>query len=42
VGHVACIGDTVNAYRVLVSKLESERPLGSPRCRCEDNIRMNL
>jgi hypothetical protein len=29
-------------YRVLVGKLEGKRPLGRPRCRWEDNIRMDL
>ena len=31
-----------NAYRVLVRKPESKRPLGRPRCRWEDNIKMDL
>jgi hypothetical protein len=29
-------------YRVLVRKPEGKRPLGRPRCRCEDNIKMDL
>ena len=29
-------------YRVLVGKPEGRRPLGRPRRRCEDNIRMDL
>ena len=29
-------------YRVLVGKLEGRRPLGRPRHRWEDNIRMDL
>jgi hypothetical protein len=29
-------------YRVLVGKPEGRRPLGRPRCRWEDNIRMDL
>ena len=29
-------------YRVLVGKSEGKRPLGRPRCRWEDNIRMEL
>ena len=29
-------------YRVLVGKPEGKRPLGRPRRRCEDNIRMDL
>ena len=31
-----------NAYRVLVGKPEENRPLGRPRRRWEDNIRMYL
>jgi hypothetical protein len=31
-----------NAYRILVGKPEGRRPLGRPRCRWEDNIRMDL
>ena len=31
-----------NAYRVLVGKLEEKRPLGRPRRRWEDNIKMDL
>jgi hypothetical protein len=29
-------------YRVLVGKHEGKRPLGRPRCRWEDNIKMDL
>ena len=29
-------------YRVLVGKPEEKRPLGRPRCRWEDNIKMAL
>jgi len=29
-------------YRVLVGKLEGKRPLGRPRLRWEDNIKMDL
>jgi hypothetical protein len=29
-------------YRVLVGKPEGKRPLGRPRCRWENNIKMNL
>jgi hypothetical protein len=29
-------------YRVLVRKLEGKRPLERPRCRCEDNIKMDI
>jgi hypothetical protein len=31
-----------NAYRILVGKPEGKRPLGRPRLRWEDNIRMDL
>jgi hypothetical protein len=31
-----------NAYRILVGKPEGRRPLGRPRCRWEDNIKMDL
>jgi hypothetical protein len=41
-GHVACMGERRGAYRVLVGKLEDRRPLGIPRRRWEDNIKMDL
>jgi hypothetical protein len=41
-GHVARMGVTRNAYRILVGKPEGKRPLGRPRRRCVDNIKMNL
>jgi hypothetical protein len=41
-GYVACIREMRNAYKILVGKLEEKRPFGRPRCRCEDNIRMDL
>jgi hypothetical protein len=31
-----------NAYRTLVEKPEGKRPLGRPRCRWLDNIKMDL
>jgi hypothetical protein len=31
-----------SGYNILVGKTQGERELGSPRCRWEDNIRMNL
>jgi transposase len=31
-----------NAYRILVGKSEGKRPLGRPRCRRLDNIKMDL
>jgi hypothetical protein len=33
---------TRNAYTILVGKPEGKRPLGRPRRRCEDNIKMGL
>ena len=41
-GHIAHTEQFRNAYRVLVGKPESKRPLGRPRRRWEDNIKMNL
>jgi hypothetical protein len=32
----------MNAYRILVGKPEGNRPLGRPRRRCVDNIKMDL
>jgi hypothetical protein len=32
----------MNAYRILVRKPEEKRPLGRPRHRWEDNIKMDL
>jgi len=40
--HVAHMGEERGAYRVLVGKLEGRRPLGRPRRRWVDNIRMDL
>jgi hypothetical protein len=42
VGHVACMGKGRGVYRVLVWRLEDKRPLGRPRHRWEDNIKMDL
>jgi hypothetical protein len=41
-GHVARMGEKRNAYRVLVGNPEGKRPLGRPRHRWMDNIRMDL
>jgi hypothetical protein len=35
-------GEKRNAYTILVGNLEGKRPLGRPRPRWEDNIRMDL
>jgi hypothetical protein len=40
-GYVARMGEKRNAYRILAGKLEGKRPLGRPRRRWEDNIRMD-
>jgi hypothetical protein len=42
VGHVARMGETRNAYRILVGKTEGKRPLGRPRRRWVDNIKIEL
>jgi len=42
VGHVARMGVRRGVYRVLVGKAEGKSPLGRPRFRWEDNIKMNL
>jgi hypothetical protein len=36
------MGEKRNAYRLLVGKLEGKRPLGRPRSRLVDNIKMDL
>jgi hypothetical protein len=41
-GHVARMGEERGVYTVLVGKHEGQRPLGRPRRRWEDNIRMDL
>jgi hypothetical protein len=40
--HVTRMEEKRNAYRLLVRKLEGRRPLGRPRRRCSDNIRIGL
>jgi len=42
VGHVACMGERIGVYRVLVGKMEGKTPLARPRRRWEDNIKMDL
>jgi len=42
IGHVARMGEERSVHRVLVGKPEGKRPLGRPRHRWEDNIKMNL
>jgi hypothetical protein len=42
VGHVAQMGEKRNAYRILLGNPEGKRPLGRPRRRWVDNIKMDL
>ena len=42
VGHVERMGEDRGVHRVLVGKSEEKRPLGRPRRRWEDNIKMDL
>jgi hypothetical protein len=41
-GHVARMGEKRGAYRILVGRPEGRRPLGTPKHRWEDNIKMDL
>ena len=41
-GHVARMDEESGLYRFLVGKPEGKSPLGRPRRRCVDNIRMDL
>jgi hypothetical protein len=41
-GHVECMGERRDVYSVLVGKPERNKPLGRPRHRYEDNIKMDL
>jgi hypothetical protein len=41
-GHVARMGETRNAGRILVGKPEGKRPLGRPRCISVENVKMDL
>jgi hypothetical protein len=41
-GHVARIGEKMNAFRILVGTPEGKRPLGRPNRRWVDNIKINL
>jgi len=40
-GHVAHMGEGIGVHRVLVGRPEGKRPLGRPRRRWEDNIKMD-
>jgi hypothetical protein len=41
-GHVTRMGEKRNVYRLLVGKPEGKRPLGTPRHRWRDNIKLDL
>jgi hypothetical protein len=41
-GHVARMGEVRGVYRVLVARTEGKRPLGRPRRRWGDNIKLDL
>jgi hypothetical protein len=41
-GHVACISERRNAYRVLAWRHEGKRPLGRPTHRWDGNTKMDL
>jgi transcription termination factor 2 len=41
-GHLARMGETRNVYSILVEKSEGKRPLGRPRRKWVDNIKMDL
>ena len=41
-GHITRMGENRDVYRVLVGKPEGKSPLGRPRTKWEDNIKMDL
>jgi hypothetical protein len=41
-GHVASISEGRDVYRILVGRSEGKRPLGRPRRRWKDNIKLDL
>jgi hypothetical protein len=41
-GHVARMGEVRGAYNILIGRPEGRRPLGRPRRRWEDNIKIDL
>jgi hypothetical protein len=41
-GHVARMGEERNVYKVLMGKPEGKRPIGRPRRRWQDGIRVDL
>jgi hypothetical protein len=41
-GHSARMSEKMNAYRILMGNPEGKRPLGGPRYRWVDNVRIDL
>jgi hypothetical protein len=41
-GHVVRLGEEAGVHNLLVGELEGKRPLGRPRRRWEDNIKMDV
>jgi hypothetical protein len=41
-GHVARMGEGRGVYRVLIGRAEGKRPLGRPRRKWKNNIKMDL
>jgi hypothetical protein len=41
-GHIARIWEKGNAYRMFVRKPDCNRPLGRPKCRWVNNVKMDL
>jgi hypothetical protein len=41
-GNVARMGEGRGVYRLLIGRLEGKRPLGRPRCRWQNNIKMDV
>jgi hypothetical protein len=41
-GRVSRMGAMKNTYKILVGKLEGNRPLGRPRCRWQDNVKIDF
>jgi hypothetical protein len=40
--HVACMGEMINAYKILIGTPEGKRPIRRCRCRLGYNIRLDL
>jgi hypothetical protein len=40
--YTACIGEVKNAYNIFVEKCEGKRPLGKPRHKWKDSIKVDL